>query len=677
MADQEFDLDREAFSKVTWLKEQYLQWIDVQRRNGYRDRLEKNFRYYNGDQWDAKSLTSLNEQKRPAHTYNYYQGTIDVIQGQLEKTPLSTNFDAIQRSLTDEADIVQQVYDYDYERGDYEFKDSLFTRDGLIITGVQKMIIDYRHDPLGNIGWLNVNPIYVVEDPYWQSDDIMDCRGVYNFSWMTPSSIKSQFHKSTEQIKEAIKRHKDKTASQEITNKIADRSPEFYDHKNDQYLVIEFCYQKKVKAKRVFDTENGVFDERFDNEAFQNLSNEEFEYAMFSQGQSYKMVPGERTVIKVVTICPGISRDLILEDGDYPLQLGRLPYVFWAPKNSYGYRQGVGDKLIDPQDVLNKRESVATHMLGTAGNGNYLIEEDAFSDVSEEIKFKNKSSSGGQVFKVSEGAISQQKIKLQDRPQPPNEFWAAADRAKLAVGELGDVSPTDKAMSQGANETSLLFDAKKEESLTKRDTMMKALKKAAQEKGEMYFYAFKQVYSGPKRRFKNRKTGNEIIVNNFVSDENGNVVVINDVMNLKRHNVVIKEDMFGLSRKKENLHKYVELSKIMTNPILRAQYEKLILKYTDLPEQEVAKLEQYADDFTSFQQKQVLLQNKSIDAQLSQLEQPPQQQPQQTDMFQGLDAKQLARLPGLGEIPGGAGIAGKESGANNTPNSAPSDFVRR
>ena len=114
----------------------------------------------------------------------------------------------------------------------------------------------------------------------------------------------------------------------------------------------------------------------------------------------------------------------------------------------------------------------------------------------------------------------------------------------------------------------------------------------------------------------------------------------------------------------------------MTNPILRSQYEKEMLKYTDLPEAKVKELEALADEFTQFQFKQIQLQNATIDAQMQQMQQP-QQQLQMGGQEQMMGARELARQPGLGQLPGNAGIAGGETSANNTPNSAPSDFVQR
>jgi len=682
----EFKLDNDSLSKVRDVKRQFESWITGAQSSKFRARMERNFQYYSGvdgSQWPKEAKEALKEQQRPLHTFNFCQGIVKTTLGQLEQQPFETHFDPIDADKVDETGTLQELFDYNYERGDWEFAKLQMKRDGLIIQGVAQMFVDYKHDPLGDVGLKAKNPFYTVFDPYWQTNDMADCRGIYSMTWMTAAQIKRDYRKKNAQIINAIERDKWADNETQVIEKAYDRTPEYFDTINTLYKVIEFIYTERQSVKRVFNTSSGKFESDFDAPDVQSLSDDNFNAMMRIQGSSLILKKEERTICKIITICPALGMDLILEEGMYPLQLGRLPFVTWSAENVYGERQGVIDLIADAQSVLNKRESVATYILGMQGNPNYWIEEGAFTEQAEKKKFKSTQSNGGQVFDLAEGGIG--KIQLMDRGAPPNEMWAASDRAERHIRELSGVVSASQGRGEGANESGILFDAKREQALVQLEMMSRTLKRVDQELGDMFFYAAKQIYSGPTRQFKNKKTGTLTTINKFGVGAFGEVSVEKNIAELSRHNVLISEAPMGTTKKREFLSKYIELIGTISNPMLRAMIEPQVLRYADLPEDITSQMQQATDKFLELQNVQADLQIATANQQIQQLGAPPPQQAEgggflgslESALSGGADAVDVSKMKGLGNLPNNAGIAGGESAVNNSKSQAPSDLGRR
>jgi hypothetical protein len=401
---KEYELNQSNVDTVFHVKQEFDNWLQVHERNGNRARMQRNFNFYSGvghKQWDNEALDILNSQNRPAHTFNFTKKIVDLICGQLSQNPFDVYFDPVSRDLVDEFNVVQEIYNYDVNRGRYEASEDVFKRDGLIYRGILKMFIDYKHSPYGNVGVKQINPSFVFEDPYCRSDDVSDMRGVFTATFKTAQQIYDDYGTTNEHLRVCMERNKWSTAHEYNIDKSFDRSNEYFDSVNNMYRVIEFIYTERKKKRFVYNKINGQRIDKFDNKEMQALSEMNFLAMMRLQGDTLSMGEEDWTETRIVTICPGISNDLVLENGAYPLQLGRLPFIFWSAEDLYGEVQGLVDSLTDAQEILNKRESVASYLLGTMSRNNWLVESDAFNNDGNRInKFRNNVSKGGQTFEV-------------------------------------------------------------------------------------------------------------------------------------------------------------------------------------------------------------------------------------------------------------------------------------
>lgn len=624
-----------------------------------RNRMQRNFKLYSGvnnQQWDDDSVATLIEQKRPITSFNLIQKNVDIVLGTVLQNLFDIEFDPIQPFNTNNVNVVQQLFEYDNDRCDYDSERYKFILNGLIHTGVMEMYKDYRYDSLGNISWRSLNPFHVFADHYWQSDDERDCRIVYKTSWKTAQQISDEYNVDNDEINAAIESNNKlgHDYSTDTINKAADRSFEFWDAQNSRYRVIEAVYMKRMRKKRLFNKET---------RRFMNIDDSTVQSMMIRlQGDSLILVPEEYSICKIFTFAPGLSNSIALADGDHPVQVGRLPFLFWSSKNMFGERQGLVDVLADAQITLNKRESILTHLQNVAANGSEFIEEDLFIDDSEKIRYVMEKNKPGSVFTVSSGAINQNKQSPVKRTEVPQDFVQTIQRAESYMEKMTNLVAAAQGRSEGANESSLLFNDKKSQSQIPFEPIYKGLKRVDAARAEMYFFFMKIVYRDIPRVFKNKKTKQLIPINQRISEDS----TLNDIMELPRQSILIKESMHGYNKKKEMLSKYVELSRTMGNSLLKSHYEIGMIEYLGLPEGKTKQMMEDGMLFIELQKTQAKTQIAQLNASLGQLSAQTQQQEQEVP-----GAREISSAQGQGNLPNN--LAGGQNVSNNRQ--APSDML--
>jgi len=682
MSDQpnlvQFPMNTENAMKVFNWTQKYEATIDQDRINGNRDRIYDNFSIYSGvnkGQWDAQAIEQLREQQRPAHQFNLVLPAIEDKLGQLNDSPLQSKFLSSEPEKQDDVDLLQKLYDNDYAAGNWETKQTEFERDGLIHTGIKQMYINYERDPLGNVDVRARNPTQTYFDQNWQTDDIKDCRQAFTSIWLTPAQIKEQFHTKSEEVDNAILLTQFSTNDESTNvNQQWDRSAQWYDRIRDQYKVVESTWMERETVRKVFDAQ-GTEQKEFSQVLYQRMSIEALHEILKNQGAGYRIDEEEMDVCKVFAFCPGLSNHLVLAEGFYPLQLGRLPFVVWSYQNVYGQRQGLVDLIKDPQEVLNKRQSQITHSLGTAGLNNYTVESDTFTSPAEIANFRQNQAKGGQTFEVEPGSNKENKIKIQERPGIPHDLLQASQAPEAMITKIAGLGSTSRTGQAKSGTSGALFDSQTEASNQSLVMQLQSLKKQRQIEAEMYYYAAKQVYSGAPRTIKDNRNNTEIELNRMGVSPEGEIKVRNNIADLPRHDVIISDSPAGRTHKQENLQKYVELQRVTTNPIMKSLYEKHMIDSLGLPSDAAEEMKQAAEAWTAFQFKQVESQGAQMDmatAQAAQAMNPQGQaggQPPQ-------GPREIASGPGAGPIPSNAGIAGGEGQGNNaSSNNSPSDVT--
>lgn len=671
-----FDLTMELpdDQAINYYRNEFLKWVMNDRSN--RVRMQRNFGLYSGvdnSQWPTDAIWNHADEGRPISSFNYIQKNVDTVLGSVLQNPFKTVFvpEGPDASV-DDTRLLQQLFEYDFNRGNYEWEKTKFYRDGLIFNGVLEMFVDYRHDTLGNIGLAHRNPAHIFMDPYWQTDDIRDCRYIFKATWMTAREVKDTFKVDVAFIENQIKINETNGfnyfTDPGLWAKYFDRSTEFYDQLNQRFRILEVVWMQRTIKKRVKDTENqNLFLDVEDPEGLNDAGR--------LQGNGMFLVPEETSLCKVFTFAPAVGLNVVLVKGNHPVQVGRLPYFIWSEKNLFGERQGLVDILADAQLTLNKRESMATFWQITQANGSEFIERDLFDDEGEYNRYLQAKHTPGNSFTVTPGAIKEQKQAPISRGQMPIDLLNSADRALTYMNNASSLVEAVRGQVNNQNQSGSAFTKQIEQALVPFRVLQLSLKSMEREIAEAYFFLSKKVYSDAPRVFHNPATGDFIPINQFM--KNG-VPQLNNIANIPRHNIRIEMDPMGFSQKEKSRNEYFELSKATQNPILRAAYELKMVEYMDLPKHEKEEIIEDAKLFVEMQKLQVqnqMAQNQAAMAQLQAPQAPPamsaeampgQQVPPQPAPSQ----REIANFPGMGNL--AKGIAGGQTGANNL---APSDMV--
>jgi len=647
----------------------------------------------NNRQWDGNSVNTLLGQGRPVNTYNFIKPNIDKVYGQIVMNPNSVIFTPMNQKDNAGKNIVQSLYEYDYERGNWEKEKHRFYKDTLIHTGVLEMYKDYTHSKLGNVGLRALNRFSdIVLDPFWNTDKVSDCKYYIKSKWMTDRQLKDKFRLKNEEIEAGIREAEALRGSidyEETLEELSINNTEFYDEQKKRYRVLEVVYMQEIpyektyskKLKRIM-KENELPDVK------------RTENGTIVDSKEYVKLTEYENVCKVMTVAPAVGLGLILQEGEHPIQVGKLPIYVASSDNTMGVRQGLVTGMVDAQMSLNKTKSMILGGQITAANGGLLVKEGLFKNNAEFERFTKERTIPGRVFKVDDNAKLSDAITTIPVGNEPKGLEQQLDWTERFLEKYTNSTAAISGRSEGANESGTLFESKKQQSQVAHVGIVEIFAQVDKEIAEDYFFTCKKMYAEKYRSFTNARTGDQFEINKDMNaqdpevqngqfnrylanaDEQG-YFKINEIAKLPRHDVVIKRSELGLDNKQRSLSIYNEMMQRSINPIMKSLYEKAMIPLMDIPEQSIKQMETAADIFVELQIAQTKSQIQAMNDQAVQSQINTQmlmaQAGQQAQMGQQMqvqppgDARTAANGPGQGNMP--QGLAEESSGANNQSNS--------
>jgi len=638
----------------------------------------------NGRQWSDKHLKALDDQNRVANTFNITKPNADKVLGQFIKNPYEATFRSTNQNTMGGTNIVQSLYDYDMERGGWRREMNTFIKDAIIHTGILEMYKDYSHSPLGNVGLRALNRFLDVRfDPYWSTEKISDCQYLFKSLWKTAREIKDQYQAKSEEIDRSINAFEKRDGAaidNESLEQLAARESEFYDATRDRYRVIEVTYMQRVYKKKKY--KEKLSDYKEDNENPDTM-----------RGQNPTIIEFDdyENICKVMTMVPGITHGLILQEGNHPVQIGKLPYFVASSDVTMGERQGLVTGVIDAQSNLNKTKSMITGNQVVSNNGGLIVKQNFFKNKAETDRFTQTRNVPGKVFYADDNTRLSDGIIPIPQSSAPQGLEQSLQWTELFIEK--SMNNTDAINAQtGSNESNLLFKSKRAQTNIAHAGLEETIMQSFKELAEAYFYFAKKVYTGPQRSFTNARTGEQFTINErrmqaedkFASLEIGNAsvneflaapAVINDISKLPRHDVVIKKSETGLDQKEEAINDYDRMSQRSNNPVMKALWEKQMIPLMNLPQTSIEEMQAAADVFVTFQLTQMKTQiqqmNNATTQSTVQTEQMTAQAQMQQQQMQGPDlgakdlqgAREIANGVGQGNLP--EGVANDSTGANN------------
>ena len=643
----------------------------------------------NGRQWSDKHLKALDDQNRVANTFNITKPNADKVLGQFIKNPYEATFTSVNQSTMGASNIVQSLYDYDMERGGWRREIHKFYKDAIIHTGIMEMYKDYSHSPLGNVGLRALNRYLDVRfDPYWSTERVSDCQYLFKSLWRTAREIKDEYQAKSEEIDRSINAFEKRDGAaidNESIEELASREAEFYDATRDRYRVVEVTYMQRVYKKK-------KYKEKLDNYKKDNSNPD----TMRGENETLIEFDEYENICKVMTMVPGVTHGLILQEGNHPVQIGKLPYFVASADVTMGERQGLVTGVIDAQSNLNKTKSMITGNQVTSNNGGLIVKQGFFKNASEFLNFTKTRNVPGKVFQADDNARLSDGIIPIPASQAPQGLEQSLQWTEMFIEK--SMNNTDAINANtGSNESDRLFKSKRAQTNIAHAGLEETVMQALKEMAEAYFYFHKKVYSGPERTFTNARTGEQFSINKRVAQsedkfaglEIGNASVnnflagpsvINDISKLPRHDVVIRKSDSGLDQKEEAINDYDRMAQRSVNPIMKALWEKQMIPLMNMPQQAIEEMQAAADIFVTFQitqtKTQIAQMNNATEQSTIQTEQMSAQAQMQAQQTAGPDlgaqdiqgAREVGNGVGQGNLPNS--VAEDSTGANNA---SPSD----
>lgn len=653
--------------------------------------------------WTQANLEYLRSMERSSGTYNFAKVEADKVIGQVINNPHNSKFAAINQEDVTKTNIVDSLYEYDANRGKYKKVWNQFVKDTIIHTGVMEMYVDYRHSRLGNISRRTLNRVSECEwSSTWQSGDMEDLEVFYKTTWKTARQLKDDWKTKSDAIDQAINYREELTGDNSTEEDIhtALFQGDLYVDTNGRYKVIEACYMQKVaKTKR----NEKVIAEFKENNANPDTS--------ILQDNSPIVAPEYTSICKIITFAPGVGVGLVLQEGEHPVQVGKLPYYVASADITNGVRQGIVSGMIDAQLALNKKVSMQMGNQISSSNGGLLVSDELFEDDEVMEDFKANRTKTGATFKTASGIgrITDHIAPIPTSPMPP-DLQASIDWTQNFLSIYPNNTDAISGNSGGANESGVLFESKKGQAKVAHAGLVGVFEDIKDQDAEDYFLLHKVVYKGPRREMRSA-TGDKIDINRKVapaleqavkakmpsatvnyylagvpvgSAGEADVVIFNEIAKLPRHNVIIKKSELGLDQKQQTLSLFFEMSQRSKNPISQSIYEGAMAPLLEVTPDVAERLKLAAEINFELQISQTKGNIIAINAQNAQAELTTLQSQMQVQQMQAQmqnpkapnippeesaadnevgDSRTVANGPGQGNLPDP--IASDASGTNN------------
>jgi hypothetical protein len=560
------------------------------RQQAERRRERDNWRCYEATyfgQWNEQNIQQAVQEGRPLSSYNIAKKSIDTVVGSVIADPFELHYDTELGDSPQTAILMNELFMEDKDLTGFDLEYQHFVRGGFVFRSIMEIYVNReRSDRMPRVGWRNIAPDRIVFDPDWRTNDIDDNRSIYIHAWMGPQQIKDKYDKSSREIEAAIKVKEDtvessikseSTEADEIS-KLYDSSPEYFDEKNDQYLVIDKYWLKTTTHYEVYEPAAAAVLATLPYEKALELK------AIYEEeGRETMLLPVKKRELWVRTTIPGLSLSLVLQEGRHELQLNGYPFVIYSSDVINGKPNTYMDILKDPQIVFNKRINTETHILMTQSNNTLFIEEDAVEgDASEVDKIGKGRNRPGAYFRVSPGA--KDKIWHLERGSPPTDFLNSASYIRDIMREITPAVPAMQAT--GEKESSgVLFQSRVQQAMIALQMPTKLLQAVWERMGELYFRAVKQIYTYP-MEFQSSRTG-EI----FFLNTPGGI----DISTINRLKVVITQSPKSETYRRRLIQNYLAIAQYLQDPYTLAALSRIVVgNLPDIPEAELDQLREAA-----------------------------------------------------------------------------------
>ncbi|WP_017430794.1 portal protein [Vreelandella jeotgali] len=404
--------------------------------NDYVDLARKCDAFYRGDQWSDADRKKLEDEGRPAMTFNLVLSTINTALGEQASREMQVGFLPKRDSTRDGALVLGRVAQSIMQANDYHFIENFVFADGMIQDrGYFDVRVSFQENLMGDVSIKHLDPLTVIPDPEGKEMDPSTWNEVMVTWWMSLDELATKYGQDKSDSLQSIVGSGDHHAYDSVrfgTGRFGGEqflSPGSHgiegldDRTIRSVRVIERQHYQWVDEYVLVDPDTGDM-----REVPQQMGEDEVTRLAETYGVQVIKRPG-RKVRWTVT-----ADDVVLYD-DWSLYrtFTVIPYF---PYYRRGNPFGMVRNLLNPQEFYNKARSQELHIVNTTANSGWITEEGSLVNMTED-ELSEKGAETGLHLVYAKNYQPPQKIQPNHVPSGLDRI---SDKTGMAIQQISGVN---------------------------------------------------------------------------------------------------------------------------------------------------------------------------------------------------------------------------------------------
>lgn len=569
-----------------------------------RNRFLENARIYWGvdyGQYPYNVVQELLDQQRQAPTFNLMTQKMDGLRGQLLRNQFDVKYVPMRGDIDELTLALQDMYYSDKDDMNWDYSYDWFLRDFLIQNGWERMFVSTENTVLGNLAFTTENPINIFPDPGWVSMFPKDLRELDKAGFYHPEELK-EIYPDKAHILEELRKFEFAGALRPFGDygyhQIGIPYKELEARWGSKHLVIE-------NHRMIYEIREWEYDTRtmtpFPETGYKPGSPEDIEFkkAYVEQNQipsdRIKLIEEPNRRYHITTIVPSLSMDLVLEDRDSEIQIGRLPFFPLGPARFGSQYRGLADLMRDLQLNINKYIMMMEEILNKSARGGYFLDPDIVGNDDTKKKEVERDWNNPAARIWTEAGKSQGGLDRFMKEFPshsvPSDLFSFHQLMHEYADKLSYQTPAAEGRTESAKESGKLFQSKFEASVITRGIIDRMLEMHWHDKAEAYMDQAKITYAGIPREFSRRDGKGKVTINQEVNEE-GRTLTLRDISRLQKHRIVLTPSKKGIDVRTNQRGLFAELKQTTQDPLIQYDYDGQIVSTFEMNDAQRAEIEE-------------------------------------------------------------------------------------
>lgn len=455
----------------------------------WRDQAEEDYDFLAGEQWSTEDLAILEEDDRPAITFNRIEPIIDAVAGLEVNNRQETRY--IPRELGDVGlnELLTEAGKWVRDNCDAEDEESEAFLDALSCgMGWTETRMDYDENPDGDIIIERRDPLFMIWDPSAMKQNLSDMRWVMHIKAISEDEFEDMFDMDPDELKgkgpwdsedwgvtEGDELHDSSLAPFYIFDQADNDSID-----DRKIRVVHYQWKERSTYYRVHDSQS--------NQTVR-FSKKKFEKAMpMIEKRGYDWVEQKGWVYKQAFIVGST----VVEMGEAPCEHGFSFKCITGKRNRNDNSwYGLIRTMKDPNRWSNKFFSEILEIIQTGSKGGLMVEEGAVPNIR---KLENQWADPRSVVSFNDGALTGKKIQERQQAQYPQGL----DRLMMfAIDSIPQVTGINMELLglAGKVQPGILEAQRKQAGLTILARLFNSLRRYRKEQGRILLYFIQEYIS--------------------------------------------------------------------------------------------------------------------------------------------------------------------------------------